>query len=91
MTSLVPVNLVEELFGPEYLKHDTFVVPGESFVVVAVTLQNGFILTGEAGRVYPCPVDELEQEAAENAFRKSGPLAAFRELDRINNPHKDSP
>jgi hypothetical protein len=79
------MNHVELLFGPEYREHHFFHVPGQAFVVCVVVLQNGFIITGQAGRVYAgnSSLHTLEREAAQDAFNKTGALAAFRECERL--------
>jgi hypothetical protein len=79
------MNHVELLFGPEYREHHFFRLPDHDFIVCAVVLQNGFVLTGQAGRVHQgnTSVHTLEREAAQDAFRKTGALAAFRECERL--------
>lgn len=83
-----PMSPAELRFGPEYREHHFFRVPDQDFVICAVTLQNGFTVVGQAGRVHRgnTSIWTLEEEALEDAFRKTGPLAAFRECERIHNP-----
>lgn len=85
MRKVGKMTIVEELFGPEYKAHLFVRIPGADFVICAVTLQNGFVLTGQAGRVHRgnTSYETLKVEAARDAFNKGAAFAAYRECERL--------
>ena len=73
------------MLDAEIAAEDYHVFPGSCLTICALTLQNGFVVTGESACAIPANFDaEIGRKIArENARQKLWPLLGFRLRDQL--------
>lgn len=79
-------RITPEMLDAEIATEDFHVFPGSCLTICALTLRNGFTVTGESACASPANFDaEIGQKIArENARQKIWPLLGFRLRDQLN-------
>lgn len=73
------------MLDAEIAAEDYHVFPGSCLTICALTMQNGFVVTGESACAIPANFDaEIGRKIArENARQKPWPLLGFRLRDQL--------
>ncbi len=73
------------MLDAEIAAEDYHVFPGSCLTICALTMQNGFVVTGESAYAIPANFDaEIGRKIArENARQKLWPLLGFRLRDQL--------
>lgn len=73
------------MLDAEIAAEDYHVFPGSCLTICALTMQNGFVVTGESACAIPANFDaEIGRKiAGENARQKLWPLLGFRLRDQL--------
>lgn len=72
------------MLDAEIAAEDYHVFPGSCLTICALTMQNGFVVTGESACAIPANFDtEIGRKIRENARQKLWPLLGFRLRDQL--------
>lgn len=85
LKNLTARRITPEMLDEEITSEDYHVFPGSCLTVCALTLKNGFVVTGESACAMPENFDAAigEKIARGNAREKLWPLMGFRLRDAI--------
>lgn len=82
---LTAPRVTPDMLDSEIVREDYHVFPGTTLTVAALTLRNGFTVTGESAAASPANFDPAvgRQIARDNARAKLWPLLGFRLRDAL--------